>query len=42
MNSLAFQGGTCLRFVFALPRYSEDLEFRFGGRSLDPTTCETT
>lgn len=27
MSSLAFQGGTCLRFVFALPRYSEDLDF---------------
>ena len=27
MSSLAFRGGTCLRFVFALPRYSEDLDF---------------
>ena len=27
MLSLAFQGGTCLRFLFALPRYSEDLDF---------------
>lgn len=27
MSSLAFQGGTCLRFAFALPRYSEDLDF---------------
>ncbi len=31
MNSLAFQGGTCLRFVFALPRYSEDLDFALEG-----------
>ena len=29
--SLAFQGGTCLRFVFALPRYSEDLDFALEG-----------
>lgn len=27
MASLAFQGGTCLRFLHALPRYSEDLDF---------------
>ena len=27
MSSLAFHGGTCLRFVFSLPRYSEDLDF---------------
>ena len=27
MSSLAFQGGTCLRFLYALPRYSEDLDF---------------
>ena len=27
MLSLAFQGGTCLRFLYALPRYSEDLDF---------------
>ncbi len=27
MVSLAFRGGTCLRFLFALPRYSEDLVF---------------
>ena len=27
MTSMAFQGGTCLRFVFGLPRYSEDLDF---------------
>ena len=27
MTALAFQGGTCLRFLFRLPRYSEDLDF---------------
>ena len=27
MATLAFQGGTCLRFLFSLPRYSEDLHF---------------
>jgi Nucleotidyl transferase AbiEii toxin, Type IV TA system len=27
MIPLAFQGGTALRFLFALPRYSEDLDF---------------
>lgn len=32
MTSLAFQGGTCLRFVFGLPRYSEDLDFALEGR----------
>ena len=31
MTSLAFQGGTCLRFLFALPRYSEDLDFTLEG-----------
>lgn len=31
MASLAFQGGTCLRFLFALPRYSEDLDFTLEG-----------
>ena len=31
MVPLAFQGGTCLRFVFALPRYSEDLDFTLEG-----------
>ena len=31
MTSLAFQGGTCLRFLFALPRYSEDLHFTLEG-----------
>ena len=27
MTAIAFQGGTCLRFLFNLPRYSEDLDF---------------
>ena len=27
MMSLAFMGGTALRFLYALPRYSEDLDF---------------
>ncbi len=27
MTSLAFMGGTALRFLFAVPRYSEDLDF---------------
>jgi len=27
MNSLAFHGGTALRFLYSLPRYSEDLDF---------------
>ena len=31
MTSMAFQGGTCLRFVFGLPRYSEDLDFALEG-----------
>ena len=31
MTALAFQGGTCLRFLFALPRYSEDLDFALEG-----------
>ena len=31
MTSLAFQGGTCLRYLFALPRYSEDLDFTLEG-----------
>ena len=35
MTALAFQGGTCLRFLFSLPRYSEDLDFALeGDRSL--------
>ena len=31
MTALAFQGGTCLRFLFSLPRYSEDLNFALEG-----------
>lgn len=31
MATLAFQGGACLRFLFALPRYSEDLDFTLEG-----------
>ena len=27
MTALAFHGGTALRFIFSLPRYSEDLDF---------------
>lgn len=27
MTSLAFHGGTALRFLYSLPRYSEDLDF---------------
>jgi len=27
MIPLAFQGGTALRFLYAIPRYSEDLDF---------------
>lgn len=34
MTALAFQGGTCLRFLFGLPRYSEDLDFT---REREPT-----
>ena len=29
MTSLAFHGGTGLRFLFGLPRYSEELDFAF-------------
>ena len=32
MTSLAFHGGTCLRFLFSLPRYSEDLGFTLENR----------
>ena len=35
MTALAFQGGTCLRFLFSLPRYSEDLDFALEGRPSD-------
>lgn len=31
MMSLAFQGGTALRFLYAIPRYSEDLDFALEG-----------
>ena len=31
MTSLAFHGGTGLRFLFSLPRYSEDLDFALEG-----------
>lgn len=31
MTSLAFYGGTGLRFLFGLPRYSEDLDFALEG-----------
>ena len=31
MTSLAFHGRTCLRFLFRLPRYSEDLDFALEG-----------
>lgn len=31
MTSLAFLGGTSLRFLFGLPRYSEDLDFALEG-----------
>ena len=27
MASIAFHGGTCLRFLYSIPRYSEDLDF---------------
>lgn len=30
-NSLAFRGGTALRFLHGLPRYSEDLDFSLEG-----------
>ncbi len=31
MSPLAFQGGTALRFLYGLPRYSEDLDFALEG-----------
>ena len=31
MTSLAFHGGTCLRFLFSIARYSEDLDFALAG-----------
>jgi predicted nucleotidyltransferase component of viral defense system len=33
MNTLAFHGGTALRFLFSLPRYSEDLDFALERKS---------
>ena len=33
MATLAFHGGTCLRFIYGLPRYSEDLDFALEIRS---------
>lgn len=33
MTSLAFHGGTGLRFLYGLPRYSEDLDFALEGDS---------
>lgn len=35
MTALAFHGGTALRFLFSLPRFSEDLDFALEGH---PTT----
>lgn len=35
MVPLAFQGGTALRFLFQLPRHSEDLDFALEGQSAD-------
>ena len=31
MVPLAFQGGTSLRFLYSIPRYSEDLDFALEG-----------
>jgi predicted nucleotidyltransferase component of viral defense system len=31
MIPLAFHGGTALRFLYAIPRYSEDLDFALEG-----------
>jgi len=38
MSPLAFQGGTALRFLYRMPRYSEDLDFALEGsrESYDP------
>jgi predicted nucleotidyltransferase component of viral defense system len=33
MTTLAFHGGTALRFLFSLPRYSEDLDFALERKS---------
>ena len=32
MTALAFHGGTALRFLFSLPRFSEDVDFALEGR----------
>jgi hypothetical protein len=37
MTALAFHGGTALRFLFSLPRFSEDLDFALVGH---PTTYD--
>ena len=37
MTALAFHGGTALRFLFSLPRFSEDLDFTLEG---NPTTYD--
>jgi predicted nucleotidyltransferase component of viral defense system len=31
MTALAFHGGTALRFLYTLPRFSEDLDFALEG-----------
>src|SRR5262245_47177653 len=33
MTAIAFHGGTALRFLYSLPRYSEDLDFALEGLS---------
>ena len=33
MTALAFHGGTALRFLYSLPRYSEDLDFALEGNA---------
>ena len=33
MTALAFHGGTSLRFLYSLPRYSEDLDFALEGNA---------
>jgi hypothetical protein len=35
MTALAFHGGTALRFLFSLPRFSEDLDFALEGNSIN-------
>jgi len=37
MTALAFHGGTALRFLYSLPRYSEDLDFSLEG---DPSSYD--